>query len=120
MPRSAESPLEALGLVLVVSNVVLQFLDGATSFMALGRGFVETNPYTLWLMGELGNGYLGVGAQAVAFVALFVLVHYLARAVARFGDGGVRVVGLAVVDVALLFFALSFSQAVLSNVSVMA
>jgi hypothetical protein len=117
--KAPERALMALGTPLLWANLALQLLNGLTSFIALQRGFTEINPYTLWLIGEVGNAYLGVGVQTLLFMGLFVLVFYLARAVAGAGDGKLRVLGLGVVDVTLVFFALSFAQAVLSNVSLM-
>lgn len=107
-----------LGLILLSANVVLQLLDGATSFVALQRGFIEINPYTLWIMGVVGNGYLGVGVEKLAFVGLFAVIWFIATTLRDVGNGTTSVLGLGAIDIILVFFALSFVQVVLSNLIV--
>lgn len=93
----------------------MQVLDGLTTFIAFTRGLLEANPYTIWLIRVIGNEYLGVGIEKIAYIILGLFILWIIRRFSRLRDRPLRVVGVGLFDTVLVFLALSVGQVVLTN-----
>lgn len=104
--------------VLTAFNLGLQALDWSTSVVGYLRGDVESNFWTNALIALIGNEYVAITIEKVAFVALFLLLLAAAR---RFYTKRAAVAYPALIGMSagLLVLVLVYVGVIVNNVSVL-
>ena len=111
--------LRTIGLLLVVSNVLLQILDWATTFVGYQMGLREVNGPTLWLIGVIGDRYLAVSLEKVAYILVLIFILVLTNGLTRAAGSrrvNARYASLALLDVFLVSLAVVYVGTVAANI----
>jgi len=109
--------LWVFSLTLVVCNLALQALDWITSSIGYYRGGQESNSVTLWLIKAAGNDYVGIGVEKIAYIALFVGIFFLMKALMKVKGTFLKYGGLIWVSAFLIFFIIEYVIVVSTNLT---
>ena len=102
---------------LVAFNLVLQAGDWVTSWVGYYRGAQETNPVTLWLIKAVGNDYIGISIEKVAYIAMFIGICLLMRALLKVKGTITKYGGLICLGAFLIFCIIEFAIVVSANMA---
>lgn len=93
----------------------MQVLDWITSTVGYSRGIPDKNWATLWLIRTIGNEYVALGVEKIAYIGTFVSVFFLMRRALGIKSPSVRYPVLILVDLFLLSLVLGYCFAVAAN-----
>ena len=103
--------------MLIICNLVLQALDWITSSIGFYMGEQETNPVTLLLIKSVGNEYVGIAIEKIAYIALFIGILFLVKALMRAKGVILKYGGLILVSAFLIFFIIEYVIVVSANLT---